>query len=64
MDWANNSECVDIPFIDVTHEEELEIDEGAVASSYPGETPSSNPGIQLFHPDYLYKDLYCLLLTH
>ena len=45
MDWANNSECVDIPFIDVTDEEELEIDEGAVASSYPGETPSSNPGI-------------------
>ena len=45
MDWANNSECVDIPFIDVTDEEELEIDEGAVASSYPGATPSSNPGI-------------------
>ena len=45
LDWANNSECVDIPFIDVTDEEELEIDEGSVVSSYPGETPSSNPGI-------------------
>ena len=45
IDWANNSECIDIPFIDVSNAEELEIDEGVSETSFPGDTPSSNPGI-------------------
>ena len=45
IDWANNSECIDIPFIDVSNAEELEIDEGVSEISFPGDTPSSNPGM-------------------
>lgn len=46
LDWANNEECVDIPFIEVTDEEEYEIDEVLNEIPVPGDTPSyNNPGI-------------------
>lgn len=47
IDWANNCECIDIPFIEVSDAEEFEIDEGQQEPSVPGDTPSSNPGICL-----------------
>lgn len=46
MDWAYNSECVDIPYIEISDEEELEIDESVVVTPFPGETP---PLIQVYN---------------
>ena len=43
MDWANNEECVHIPFIEVTDEEEV-LNEIPV----PGDTPLCNPGIYTY----------------
>ena len=54
MDWANNSECIDIPFIEISDEEEHEIDESVNEPMIPGETSSANPGTVLI-------DYYCRL---
>lgn len=54
MDWANNSECIDIPFIEISDDEEHEIDESVNEPMIPGETSSANPGTVLI-------DYYCRL---
>ena len=56
MDWANNSECIDIPFIKISDEEEHEIDESVNEPMIPGETSSANPGTALI------DNFYCLCL--
>ena len=47
MDWANNSESIDVPFIEISDEEEYEIYESVHEPMIPGETSSANPGICL-----------------
>ena len=54
MDWANNSECIDIPFIEISDDEKHEIDEIVNEPMIPGETSSANPGTVLI-------DYYCRL---
>lgn len=54
VDWENNVANVDIPFVEMTDEEIVEVDEGMGLGCVPSDFVSSNPGLFFFHGTYFH----------
>ena len=58
VDWENDISDVDIPFVDISNEEIIEINEGMGIGCVPSDFVSSNPGIAFFFCIFFYFSAY------